>query len=658
MADPFDPDAYLAKKDPDFNPDAYLQKKEEPGWVDYSLGIAKQLPLGFARGVGNMLTAGAPAGLEEAIANNPALYDKMKETGQQMPTMQDYERQKEEALRNIGINSPNNMPQNFPERVVSAAFESVPWSMAMGVPGMATNVGLGMVGGMAGEVGKEMTDDPKQKAINGAIGNIVGSLGAAGAMGVMKGLYNIFGAPYRRLPGEFNLPATRGMMEPEGSAARRQMLNEEQSLAAGSRGKWAAKVMAGPAAQRESEIQATRYNDFLGGEAENFTPQNAGEAVSGAIGQRARKLEETGNEIYDAARASNPTRIISEPDLPLPAIDTALKAKGIKGAEVLDQSFPTASRARAMIENLQDGLTNLPNETSPRNYKAQFNDMWQTLKDIRRLRASRPDDGEILSQVRDSYHGWMRKTLDNVLFTGDKEIIDNLAQADSIWRKLRMITNVDRRNPARDYTTITSGIINDSKTPEQVANYLTNIGSVDGASKALRFIRFMRNTFGEDSDAWKATQGSLLYKALMGDKPEKSGLELANSIRKLLNGPGAPVARMALSEDQRNRLAAFEQSLRQVTPKLSNPSGSGYESGRTLWHMALSALGVAEIFGAAHGVPIKYLTLGAAPLGIMANNARKAVHATRETMTGRGAVGYLPNAAVGAENGYIRGQEP
>ncbi len=618
--------------------------------MDWGLSKAKQLPLGIARGVGNMLAAGAPAGFEEAIAQNPRLYDTLQERGEKMPTRADFEKQKEDQLRELGINSPGNMPKDLTERMISGAGESIPWSAAMGPIGGAANIGLGMVGGAAAPFAEEHFggDTQEGKATAGIVGNLVATLGAAGALGIAKGIYNTLGAPLRRLPGEFNLPATRGMMMPEDAPGRLAALTEEQSMEKGARGPLARRIMDQSRNARNREIEQTRYRDFLGDESATATPQAAGETVTGALQGEATALEAQGNQIYNAARQSNPTRIISEENQAVRAVDQSLRAQGVT-PELLN-SYPSAQRARTLIEDMQGRMHNVQNGTSPRVYTAQFNDMWQTLKDIRAIRAGSAADGEILGNVRNTYHDWMRNTLDNVLFSGDREIIDNIAQADSIWRRLRSITDVDRRNPARDYTRLTSAIWNDAKTPDEVAQYLLNIGSVSGSSKAARLAESLRDTFGAGSDVWNSIRQGALYKALLADRPEKNGLELANAIRNFTREKGAPLARTVMSEQELQRLQAFERSLRQTHPPLANPSGSGYEASRTVWHMVLSAVGMAEIASGMHMAPTKWALAGGIPIVMMLNNARKAQHATRETMQGPGVMGRLPIAGIGAMN--------
>lgn len=647
---PFDPDSYLAKP---FDPDAYLKQPVTASSTDDSFSwwrTAKQLPLGVARGVGSMLAAGAPAGMSEAIAWNPKILETLEQQGQEVPTPSDYAAEKDKMLEQIGINSPDNMPRNLPERMVSGAGESVPWSAAMGPVGAGVNVGLGMVGGAAGPLAEDLSGAQTQseKAKAHIVGNIIGTFGAAGALGIAKGIYNIFGAPYRRLPGEFPLPATRGMLEPEDSAARLPMLTEEQSMAQGARGPLARRVMDSPRVQREQEIADARFGDFLRNEAPIRTPGDTGEAVSGALRAEAQALEATGDAAYEGIRAANPSRIVAEENLAVPAIDRALRYnRGIADAGNL-AAYPSAARARTLVENLQERMRQLPNDTSPRNWEVQFRDMWQTLKDIRAIKPANRADAEILGEVRGTYQNWMRDTLDNVLFTGDREIVDNLSQADSIWRRLRGITEVDTRNPARDFTRLTSGILRDARTPEQVGNYLLNVASVDGASRAARMAAFMRDTFGTSAEVWDAIRQGALYKSLLADRPDRNGLELANAIRNFTNEKGAPLARELFSAAELQRLRNFGDSIRRVNPPLANPSGSGYETQRGIWNMVLSSVGFAEVVSGAHMAPTKWMLAGGIPILMMLNNARKAIHATRETMQGPGVMGRLPIAGVGA----------
>lgn len=649
----FDPNKFLSQP---FSPDEFLKTTSptaastEAGFLENTWGIAKQIPLGMARGVGNMLAAGAPAGMGEAIAANPQLYDMLQQRGEQIPTPEDYAAEKDKMLENIGINSSGNMPQTLPQRMASAAGESIPWSAAMGPVGMGANVGLGMVGGATGEFAKDQFGGDTQggKATASIIGNLIGTFGAAGALGIAKGIYNMFGAPLRRLPGEFDLPATRGMLMDEADPARLRTLTEEQSMSQGARGPLARRVMDQARNVRDREVEATRYHDFLRNESEINTPLAAGENVAGTLRAEGRALETAGNEIYDAARASNPSRVIAEQNLAIPTVDRVLRQNGIANVDQL-ASYPSAARARTIIENMQERMRNLPNQTSPRNYEAQFNDMWQALKDVRHIRPQNRADAEILGTVRDSYHQWMRDTLDNVIFSGDREIIDNIAQADSIWRRLRRMTEVDTRNPARDYTRLTSAIFRDARTPDQVAQYITNLSSVDGASKAARMAGFLRDTFGTNHEVWDSIRQAVLHKALLADRPEQTGLQLANSIRNFTDGKGAALARELFPEGV-DRLREFGQSLRRTNPPLANPSGSGYEAQRGIWNMVLSSVGLAEVLSGAHLAPTKWMLAGGIPIVMMLNNARKAQHATRETMQGPGMMGRLPIGAVGAMN--------
>lgn len=629
---------------------------EATGDTDPSvLGVAKQLPLGFARGTVNIPTGAAPvrgdpdalkrsaeskipflgATVGEAIKRYPALVKHYEKTNEALPaTTDEYAKPIREAT---GL-TPDLEPKNLPERMASGAGEALPWAAMMGPSGLAGNLAMSGVGGAGGVLAEEFVED-KDKPLANIAGNLIGSLGMAGVMRLAQGIINL-GRRYRTLPGdaaEFQIPATKGMIGEEAGLAPeavQKQLSLEEGMSRGSQGWLAQKIMERNRLAREGAIAKAGDDIEVGMGGPRTTPDEAGELVGHGLKTEAGALRSAGDEAYNAAAkkaawAETSTR-------PSRVVENALERENV----FLDDfgNYPMSHTAMKIISKLDKGSGAQPAmsatglvpgpQTTFSALPISVQDINQARKAINQLKASRPEDGRGLTHIKKAFDAWERDLIDNALFTGDKSVIDDLKRGRELWHRYRSMTDA---NPKLDYSKVISDIVEKDRTPTEVANWLLNVSSHQSAGRASRLARYIERTFTRDSDEFQSLRQAFVHKAMNPEGAQQGHAAIARAIESSINGKGAPLARALFEGPEIERLRRYAAALRRVSPRLENPPNSGWVNTRYLWSLINAGSGAAGLAGAYHTGDKRWLALGVVPFVKNYRSAMKAIEATTQT---------------------------
>lgn len=600
-----------------------------------------QFPLGVVRGLSKMLQSGSPAksdvppmsgrmfGIGADISMEAAAkkFPRLAKALEDVPTEQEYEKQRLGMLEGLGVEG-DMSPRNAWERVASGAGEGVPWGAMMGPTGFAGNMATSIAGGAGGALAEEFTEDAGNKPWANLFGSLVGSFGMAGALSVMRHLQNVFSPKsFRRLPGEFDLPATAGMIEdpsgyanPRATAAMQRGVEENLEKGEGLSG--AQRVMERAREAREAEILAHR-NRLANTTAPRTSPEEAGEVISQGLKSKAEEFRSEGDRLYKLAGSKGAWAMTDEFNNPRRAIERTLKDEAL----LLDSTnHPEAMRAMRLVDKWIQ-----PDAGDDIKYLS-INKLEKLRQGFNQLKPKYDSaDARAVKLIKDGYDNWFKEMVDDAMFHGDKTVVDDLKNARSAWGRYRTLTDVDNK---RDYTRWISNIVNKDYTGKEVADWLTNTASVGMSGKASRAARFLRRTFGENSEEWKVLRQALLFKALgFADEAESPGkavsqLKIAKNIDALAAGKGSPLGRVVFKEDELNTLRNFAAALRKVNPTSINPSGTSFNTVRVL--MA-GALGLSAGAGAGAswytGNPW-WLAVTAAPFVRDAKKIRDALKAT------------------------------
>lgn len=530
---------------------------------------------------------------------------------------------------------PGHMAQTVSEFVSNPLSYLGPGSLGVKAA-VAGGAGVGAEG--SGQLVESLMGEGVPAEAARVIGGIAGGLGTAGALSLARGLANWFGRPYRKLPDtEFDIPATRGMIENDPI-----QIAEEQAMQNGARGRFAQGVMERARVQREGALENERGR-MLGEFGEPAaTPAEAADTVQYGLRNKAEELRSTGNALYESAKAKNPWAVADD-FKPTIFIDDAL-ANSKDGPLSLDRygNTPVSQRAYNLIGRLQGGVTQ---EAGEQHRLLSLKEMAEVRQRLAAMKANplQHEDGLILSHIKRAYDDWQKGVIDNALFVGDKTAIDDIRRATPIWRRYRQMTDGD---PKQDHMKVIADIVGKDRSPEEVANWLLNVTSLGQAGRASRVARYIQKAMGPDSEEFKALQQALLYRGL-GDKA-KTGNELANQLRRITDGAGAPLARVLWGPEMTARARQLEADLRRTHPPLFNPPRSGYETSKYMRSVVQSLAAAMGIEGVLHSGQWRWIGLAAIPFVKDVLDARRAVHAVRETkphinVTRRGVMsGALP----------------
>jgi hypothetical protein len=503
-----------------------------------------------------------------------------------------------------------------------------------GGPGFLGNVAVGAVGGAGGAGAQEFVSD-KNKPIAGIVGSLVSSLGAAGALHLGNMLVNMLGRPYRQLPGaasEFGIPATKGMIGEDlpSGVTQKMQLAQEEAMAQGAKGKAAQVIMERQRIAREQVMRDVegKLTAGVGGET---TPVEAAEVVSHGVKTEAERLRSEADKLFESAAAKNAWVLVEDSRRPSLVIDDALSQAGFK----LNESHQAASRAYRLIQNMEssalpetaEGIGVAAGSTGPRAIPlAKVN---ETRKALGAMKATSREDGLALGKIKSAFDDFEKVTVDGALLSGDKTALDDLLKARPMWRRYRQMTDAD---PKQDYRQVLSAILGKEQTPEQVAGMLLGNNSINMSSRASRVARYIKNTFGEDSEEWQSLRQAYLKQALTtSPNAEREPRAIAKAITAAIDNKGAPLARTLFSEQELDRLRRYRNALYAVSPALQNPPRTAYAHWRLAWGAITGLAAAASIGTTAETHDYRWLALGALPFVRDGRNAMRALEAVTQT---------------------------
>lgn len=578
MAD-FDPDAYLESKPTEFNPDSYLKGTEGASDNSFSpMRTLKQVPLGVARGLQSMARLGEGQLETENLTDRPA------------PKVDDY------APGMDKIIGGENKPRNIYEKMASGAGEALPFAVGTGAIGPA-NLAVQGVAGAAGAGAEHLF--PELGHWGNALGSMVGALGAGRVANAVHSYMN------PRAANEFGIPLTTGQRTAEPA-----QVALEEDIRKGGKGSLSQAVMTNFDKRQRGAVGKAIDDTGAGLGGQPTTLEEAGSTIGGSLEREASGRHQASTAFYDRA-AEKGAWIHDTHDL---ARRTRVGLHEAKFGELDKVNHPGAMRAMRHIEDMGDetGVASIQKMEQTRKALQKFNSNPQT------------EDGLALSIIKRAYDGWESDVVTNRLLTGDKSALDDLRRARELWKEYKDLTG-RKQGPER----VIAEIVNGEHSPEKIANYVVGSSSVGGSSASSAVIRKIKEIFPEGTTEFDALRQAAFNKLTVN--PIKDGMtpmQTATSIRKFINGNGAPVARELFSQEERSKLMRLADTLEKTTPKQSNPSGSGSAVARLVLP-SMGSLGGAAL-GWYTGDP-KFYALMALPWVRDVNAVRKALSAIRDT---------------------------
>lgn len=678
----FDPDAYLKSgAEKPFDPDAYLKgtpssmPAEPPGEIEDAVkGAAIGLPKGFIEGVG--LPGSFREGAGKAVQGLTAPF--IGDTGSKIAGKAT-EGLASAAMPGAVIPSADKIkktveaatgkfyePKTDVGRYAQTGAEAVGNPLSyVGPGGIVGKIAIALAGALGGEAASDLVKDEDWRPYAKVAGSLVSSMGASGAVGLVRALTNM-ARPYRTTS-EFGIPTTLGKQTGDP-----KQIADEQAMAAGARGGLAQKIMQRSEKASGDAVEKTMDDIGEGIGGIPAAPADVGEAIQGSLRGQAAQHKAQANELYESARNKNAWVAAGE-HRPTLAIDSVLENEGAS----LHEGLPSAIKAYERIKSLEAGklapdemglrvgrkkgeaplINKAPSslaETDGGVRVLSLQEMLQVRRQIRPMRGTNPEDQRALNHVKSTYDDWMQDTVNNALFVGDKSAIQDVKNANRLWYEYRQLTD-PRRGSGDDVQRIISDITTKRRSGDEVANYFLNSTSVGMAGRAARVAGRLRDTLGETSDEWQALRQAAWTKLLTSAGRRATPVQVAKAIDRFVDGEGKELARTLFSPTEMQQFRQFSTTVGTLNPPKANASGSGHEIARWLMPLITAAMGVGGLEGFAHTGHARWLAMGSLPVIGNVKSAMKADIATKDVPPNLGVLGRAARGTAPAVTDAIEG---
>lgn len=200
-------------------------------------------------------------------------------------------------------------------------------------------------------------------------------------------------------------------------------------------------------------------------------------------------------------------------------------------------------------------------------------------------------DKRALMAVKSQFDSTLDDFVDNQLLSGDVNIIEQLKVARKKRAEMGKVFDFGAKDSGRK---LLSEIINNDITPEHIANYILGKGQLVGNSKSsVEALRFLKSTFGETSDEWKAikTAGfSRILEAAQNGEYLRAA-KLAKQIQQNLLNNRSVMAEL-YTKDELATLGKFANAVAATVPdeRAFNPSRTAYSIASIVRNYAKSGL--------------------------------------------------------------------
>lgn len=200
-------------------------------------------------------------------------------------------------------------------------------------------------------------------------------------------------------------------------------------------------------------------------------------------------------------------------------------------------------------------------------------------------------DKRALMAIKSQFDSTLDDFVDNQLLSGDVNVIEQLKVARKKRAEMGKVFDFGAKDSGRK---LLSEIINNDITPEHIANYILGKGQLVGNSKSsVEALRFLKSTFGETSDEWKAikTAGfSRILEAAQNGEYLKAA-KLAKQIQQNLLNNKSVMAEL-YTKDELTMLGKFANAVAATVPdeRAFNPSRTAYSIASIVRNYAKSGL--------------------------------------------------------------------
>ncbi len=335
------------------------------------------------------------------------------------------------------------------------------------------------------------------------------------------------------------------------------------------------------------------------------SPQQAGEAVSQGVADRAAAAKDAYQQSYKAAfdepgslpraafddvgdtvntRLSNPDDpIFIDPLLtphanlalkdvssslkgePSPAATLAQKADQTAFDNMLSMGIP-ADKARASLPNLtpaaSDGTVNLQEVDQARKRLVAL--MTQAKK------SGNASDVRAMGRVISGFDDHLENVLDKGLFSGSDKAIDNLRQARQQFSQYR---NTFGSKGTGDFVgqkmqKILGNIDGQEASHDDIANYLMGSNGVNGTTQTKALASHLKMVLGTDSPEWTAVRQGL-WKRLTESTDGRLAMgeqKIAERLHEFLNGKGKQLSEVIFTQKERDTMRSLAGAYARMIP--------------------------------------------------------------------------------------------
>lgn len=233
----------------------------------------------------------------------------------------------------------------------------------------------------------------------------------------------------------------------------------------------------------------TGLSERLGGGVAQSPAEMASGAAEG-LRQQAGTLRGQIGEAYDAVRNAATTSVAPEAIAEVPR----RLAQAVRDFDVNPQTLPAAARALQQISEASAGVLQNPAGGQVKGVTLRALEAQRRILNSAIGSAQSPADRSAVTAIKNEFDSWMDDAIEKSLATGDSQALDLLKTA----RGLR--AEYGRRfEGGSDSDKFIAGIVDGSRTPEELVNIALGAGQVSKSS-AARFIERLRTAAADNPD--------------------------------------------------------------------------------------------------------------------------------------------------------------
>lgn len=176
-----------------------------------------------------------------------------------------------------------------------------------------------------------------------------------------------------------------------------------------------------------------------------------------------------------------------------------------------------------------------------------------------------PTQRRALGAALDSFDNEFENVLQSALYRGDDAVLDGIRAARAAFKDHAQ--TFKPRNAADDAGKAVARIVEQNRTPEEVANLLFGQSQVGQSGTSVRVADRLAGILGQDSAEWGAVRGGLwgrLTGGLEAGVPADAA-KIADRVEQFITGPGRTLAQRMFSADELAQMQLYAQGMRRFS---------------------------------------------------------------------------------------------